>query len=70
MSDTAAVDVLTISERVELEALRDAFVGLAWARMQERFHEFDAIKDDKCPGCGGRVVCEETPNSVRLRAVK
>jgi hypothetical protein len=38
--------------------------------MFERFHAFDAVKNDSCPCCGGPVVVEETPSSVTLRAVR
>ena len=44
--------------------------ALEWKRMYERFHSFDAIKNDACPCCGGRVrVVEETvPPSIRLES--
>jgi len=44
--------------------------ALECKRMFERFYCFDAIKDDACPCCGGRVqVVEETsPPSVVLRS--
>jgi hypothetical protein len=42
---------------------------VAALHMFERFHAFDAIKDDSCPACGGRVRVIEDYNSVRLEAV-
>jgi hypothetical protein len=58
---------LTEEERMELEALREAFTSMQWAHRMERFHALDAIKDDLCPCCSSPVQIEETPNSVRLK---
>jgi hypothetical protein len=49
--------------------LREQMTVVQAARMFDRFHAFDAIKDDRCPACGGRVGVEETHNAVRLKAV-
>lgn len=58
----------------ELEAenayLNRMLKEVQWARMRDRFHAFDGIQDDSCPACGGRVEVEETPNAVRLKAVR
>ena len=69
---------VTTEDRIaELEAMleqerahtRELLTAVQWARMADRFHAFDAIKDDACPCCGARVAVEETHNVVRLRAV-
>lgn len=67
---------VTITE--ELSALREENISLRktienmnevlWAQMRERFHAFDAIKDERCPCCGAAVVIQETPNSVTLKS--
>ena len=36
----------------------------------QRFHAFDAIKDDRCPACGGYVRVIEDEKSVRLEAIR
>lgn len=48
---------------------RELLTAVSWARMQDRFHALDGIKDDKCPSCGGRVAADETHNAIRLRAI-
>jgi hypothetical protein len=50
---------------------REQLTAVSWARMRDRFHAFDAIKNDSCPACGGRVKVEEgrDPEGVRLVAV-
>jgi len=62
----------------EFELLEGQFVLLreqlkiqAALQMFERFHAFDAIKDDKCPCCGGRVAVEQNGHGsgLKLRAV-
>jgi uncharacterized protein with PIN domain len=53
----------------ENRLLREQMTVVQAARMFDRFHAFDAIKDDRCPACGGRVGVEETHNAVRLKAV-
>jgi len=60
-----------LEETLERERayFREMLTAVEWARMKDRFHAFDAIKDDACPCCGGRVVIEETHNAVRLRRV-
>ena len=49
--------------------LRDQVRIIGALHLMERFHGFDAIKDDKCPCCGGRVKVVETHNSVMLESV-
>ena len=65
--------------RAQLEAenalLREQVRIIGALHMIERFHAFDAIKDDACPCCGGRVVVEQDRlrrdggEAVVLRAV-
>jgi hypothetical protein len=43
--------------------------ALEWKRMTERFHGFDAIKNDMCPCCGARVEVVRTERDVTLRAI-
>ena len=68
-------EVVELRQRVaELERQVSEFhlhnAALESKRMFERFYRFDAIKNDACPCCGGRVeVVEETrPPSVVLRS--
>lgn len=56
--------------RAEVAAYREVFTAVSWARMRDRFHAFDSIKNDSCPACGGRVRIVETHNAVRLEAVQ
>jgi len=53
--------------RARLALLEEQMRVTAAHRMFERFHAFDAIKDDRCPACGGPVNVVETENSVTLR---
>ena len=62
----------------ENERLTTLLTVVEAARWFDRFHAVDAIKDDACPACGGRIVVEETERiehgrrvapGVRLRAV-
>jgi hypothetical protein len=62
----------------EVALLREQMTVVQAARWFDRYHALDAIKDDSCPACGGRVVAEETERieagkrvapGVRLRAV-
>jgi rRNA maturation endonuclease Nob1 len=64
-------EVESLREQLERERayFREVLTAVEWARMKDRFHAFDAIKDDACPACGGRVLIEETHNAVRLRRV-
>lgn len=55
--------------RAENEYLRRLLTVVEAARMFDRFHAFDAINDDTCPACGGRVCVVETYNAVKLEAV-
>ncbi len=41
-----------------------------WAREQERFADFAAIKDDRCPCCGGPVVVEDVGRGLVLKATR
>ena len=52
----------------ENELLRQQIRVIGALHLMERFHAFDAIKDDRCPCCGGRVKVLETHNSVMLEA--
>jgi hypothetical protein len=54
----------------ENELLREQVRIIGALHMIERFHAFDAINDDCCPACGGRVKVVEDRNSVRLEAVQ
>jgi hypothetical protein len=58
--------------RAEIELLHAQIAANEWKHMRDRFHGFDAIKDDACPCCGGRVAVTETgePFGVRLAAVR
>ena len=68
-----------MKSRAQLEAenelLREQLRIIGALHMLERFHAYDAIKDDACPCCGGRVVVEQDHlkrddgNAVVLRAV-
>lgn len=62
----------------QVAALTEQLTVVQAARWFDRFHALDAIRDDSCPACGGRIVVEETPRiehgkrvapGVRLRAV-
>lgn len=57
----------------ENELLREQSRIIGALHMLERFHAFDAIKDDGCPCCGARVevVADERDGgqAKRLRAV-
>jgi hypothetical protein len=55
----------------QFELLREQFRVDGALRLFERFHAFDAIRDDKCPCCGARVAVEdnEQGTGVRLKAV-
>lgn len=62
------VDRVTELER-ENALLVEQLRVIGVLHMFERFHAFDAIKDDKCPACGGRVRVLENHNSVMLEAI-
>lgn len=49
--------------------LREQVRIIGALHMLERFHAFDAIQNDACPACGGRVKVKRTHNSVMLEAV-
>lgn len=64
----------------EVEQMREVLTAYHFAQQFERFHAFDAIKDDSCPSCGGKVVVEHSdvvrienghrvPPGTRLKAV-
>jgi hypothetical protein len=59
----------------ENKLLREQVKIIGALHMIERFHAFDAIKDDACPCCGGRVVVEQDQlrrdggQAITLRAV-
>ena len=53
----------------EVKMLREQVKIIGALHLMERFHGFDAIKDDKCPCCGGRVKVHRTHNSVMLEAL-
>lgn len=69
----ASVHKLPVSREAQLERenelLREQVKIIGALHMLERFHAFDAIKDDACPACGGRVRVKRDHNSVRLEAV-
>lgn len=69
MTSSQAGAVLNEIDRLkeEVELLKTQLREDAAYRMFERFHAFDAIKDDRCPSCGGPVIVEETGNAVMLR---
>jgi hypothetical protein len=50
---------------------REQLTAVAWERVIRRYHTFDAIKNDSCPSCGGRVAVEDSidPEGVRLVAI-
>ena len=54
--------------RAELSLLHACIAVNEWKHMQDRFHAFDAIRDDRCPACGSAVVVMETEREVTLRA--
>lgn len=54
--------------RAENEMLKKQLSITEGVRAMNRFHAFDAIKNDACPSCGGRVRIVETHNAVRLEA--
>jgi hypothetical protein len=55
----------------EVEYLTRQVTVVQAARMFDRFHAFDGIKDDSCPACGGRVAVDDSdPGRVRLRAMR
>jgi len=66
----AYVELLTENERLwrELQLAHDQAAAAEWKRMQERFHGFDAIRNDACPCCGGPVVVVEEGSRVYLQA--
>jgi hypothetical protein len=53
----------------ENKLLREQVRIIGALHMIERFHAFDAIKNDACPCCGARVEAVHDRNSVQLRAV-
>ena len=54
----------------EVEYLTKQLTLLHFVESMNRYHRFDAIKDDMCPCCGSRVrVDESSPNRIRLIAV-
>jgi hypothetical protein len=53
----------------EREHTHALLTAVEWARMRDRFHALDGIKNDRCPSCGGRVGAEETETTVRLRSI-
>lgn len=66
--------------RAENESLCRAIAAVnlsMWHQTQDRFHAFDAIRDDRCPACGGPVTVERrdraedgVPEGIRLVAVR
>ena len=60
----------------ENELLREQVRIIGALHMIERFHAYDAINDDACPCCGGRVEAVADPQgrdggeAVLLRAVQ
>lgn len=54
--------------RAEVASYREAFTAMEYARRIERFHQLDAIRDDKCPCCGSpiRVVDNGHGSGVKL----
>lgn len=56
----------------ELDNLREQFRITEAMHMFERFHVFDAIKNDQCPCCGARVRVKDNGHSsgVKLEAVQ
>ena len=54
----------------ENELLREQVRIIGALHTIERFHAFDAIKDDACPCCGARVEPARDRNSVMLKAVQ
>ncbi len=55
----------------ENKLLREQVRIVGALHMLERYHAFDAIKDDSCPCCGARVraIHDEHPPAMRLEAV-
>ena len=55
----------------EVALMREQMTVMEACHMFDRFHSFDAIKNDSCPCCGGRVKVVEidVPPAVRLEAV-
>lgn len=41
--------------RAEVNAYREAFQAMAYAKTIERFHTLTGLKDDLCPACGSPV---------------
>jgi hypothetical protein len=56
----------------ERDSLKEALTAARWAWECNRFHAFDAIRDDACPCCGGRVAVEGNGHGsgLKLRAVR
>lgn len=54
---------------LENELLREQLKIVGALHILERFHAFDAIKNDACPCCGARVKVNRDQNSVKLEAV-
>jgi hypothetical protein len=55
----------------QLENLREQTKIVAAMHMFDRFHAFDAIKDDSCPCCGARVKVHDNGfgSGLKLEAV-
>jgi hypothetical protein len=64
----------------EVARMREILTAYHFAQAFYRFHAFDAIRDDSCPACGGKVVVERLdvvtiegghrmPPGKRLKAV-
>lgn len=68
-----SVHRLPVAREDELERentlLREQVRIIGALHLMERFHGFDAINNDCCPACGGRVRVVQTSNSVMLEAV-
>ena len=59
--------------KAENELLREQIRIIGALHMLERFHAFDAIKNDGCPCCGARVKVVADPRDAgqakRLEAI-
>jgi hypothetical protein len=54
----------------EIQLLHAQDAAREWKFIHDRFHAFDAIKNDKCPACGARVRVIETDRAVKLEALQ
>ena len=59
---TAALLAMFMSAAALAESLHEALTAARWAWEFQRFHQFDGIRNDRCPCCNSPVKVEENGN--------